>query len=120
MVVRDLGGDPDRGSDRLAVNGLNQGIDFTGGSQFDFPTTKPLSTGQMNSIVSPITGPDAVIRGVVGTRQAQGNAYTHFQIQSHYLTQAEQTPIYLRSRSGPCRLFHPKAYTHSRCWSCWL
>jgi SecD/SecF fusion protein len=77
----------------LGVNGLNKGIDFTGGSQFDFKTKQALSTGQMSHLVSPITGPDTVVRGVVGAHDTQSNKYTHFQVQSHFLKAAEQSQL---------------------------
>ena len=39
------------GAISLGVKGLNEGIDFTGGSQFDFTTKTALSTGQMTNLV---------------------------------------------------------------------
>ncbi len=77
----------------LGVNGLNKGIDFTGGSQLDFKTKTALSTGDMQQLVNPITGSDTVVRGVVGTNQSQSNKYNHFQVQSHFLTQPEQKKL---------------------------
>src|SRR6476661_7040768 len=50
------------GAISLGTRGLNQGIDFTGGSQLDFPTTKALTTAQMTNIVSPFTGSGTVVR----------------------------------------------------------
>ncbi|MGN6378848.1 MAG: protein translocase subunit SecD [Gaiellales bacterium] len=69
----------------LGVKGLNQGIDFTGGTQLDFKTKQALSTGQMQSLVQNYTGSGAVIRGVTGAHQSQGSTFNHFQVQSHFL-----------------------------------
>jgi len=75
------------GAISLGTKGLNQGIDFTGGSQLDFPTAKALSTQQMTNIVQPFTGSGTVVRGVVSTHATSGNTFTHFQVQSHFLDQ---------------------------------
>ena len=77
----------------LGVNGLNKGIDFTGGSQFDFRTKVALSQGSMEDLVTPITGSDTVVRGVVGTNQKDPSKYTHFQVQSHFLNASEQSRL---------------------------
>ncbi len=47
----------------------------------------------MGNIVNPITGSDTVIRGVTSTKQAQGNTFNEFQVQSHHLTSAEQQQV---------------------------
>ncbi|MGZ4480661.1 MAG: protein translocase subunit SecD, partial [Gaiellales bacterium] len=88
------------GAISLGMNGLNQGIDFTGGSQLDFRTTKALSTGAMTDLVTPITGSGTVVRGLVGTHQTQGDTFTHFQIQSHFLSQKAQSRL-LTTLEGP-------------------
>ncbi len=77
----------------LGVNGLNKGIDFTGGSQFDFRTKVALSQGSMENLVTPITGSDTVVRGVVGTNQKDPSKYNHFQVQSHFLNASEQSRL---------------------------
>ena len=87
------------GAISLGVNGLNKGIDFTGGSQFDFTTGKALSTGQMTNIVSPFTGSGAVIRGVTGTRQNQGSTFNHFQVQSHFIKDTRPIVNALRTQA---------------------
>jgi SecD/SecF fusion protein len=81
------------GAISMGARGLNEGIDFTGGSQFDFSTATPLSTGAMTQLVQPITGADAVVRGVVGTHQTEGNTFTHFQVQSHFLQAGPQKAL---------------------------
>jgi SecD/SecF fusion protein len=77
----------------LGVNGLNKGIDFTGGSQFDFKTKQALSTKQMTNLVTPITGSDTVVRGVVGANDTQTESFHHFQVQAHFLSAAEQQQL---------------------------
>jgi SecD/SecF fusion protein len=88
------------GAISLAVNGLNRGIDFTGGSQFDFTTSKTLSTGQMTNLVAPYTGSGAVIRGVTGTHQNQGSTFNHFQVQSHFIKDTGPIVNTLRQQAG--------------------
>ncbi|HEX3454666.1 MAG TPA: protein translocase subunit SecD [Gaiellaceae bacterium] len=75
----------------LAVQGLNLGIDFTGGTQISFVTPKPVSTGQVSQIANQIGRPDAVV-------QARGNAlpkgsstYAAFQVRMKTITQAQHT-----------------------------
>jgi SecD/SecF fusion protein len=70
----------------LATKGLNQGIDFTGGSQMDFKTRAPLSTGALTDLVTPFTGTGTVVRGIVGAHQQESNRFTHFEVQSHFLS----------------------------------
>ena len=77
----------------LGVNGLNKGIDFTGGSQINYKTKVALTQGDMQSKVSGITGPDTVVRGVVGTDQHQGNTYNQFQVQAHFLNTGQQKQL---------------------------
>ena len=88
------------GAISLGIRGLNEGIDFTGGSQFDFTTQKALSTGDMTHLVEPITGSGTVVRGVVGTHQSQSNTFTHFQVQSHFLSSTKPLVQKLQQQAG--------------------
>jgi SecD/SecF fusion protein len=88
------------GAISLGARGLNEGIDFTGGSQFDFTTQKALSTGDMTHLVEPITGSGTVVRGVVGTHQTEGNTFTHFQVQSHFLANTKPLVQTLQAQAG--------------------
>jgi SecD/SecF fusion protein len=81
------------GAISLGTSGLNRGIDFTGGSQLDFHTSKALSQKQMSSLVDPFMGSDVVVRGVVGAHQTQSNTFTHFQVQSHFLSSDVQKKL---------------------------
>jgi SecD/SecF fusion protein len=56
------------GAISLATQGLNRGIDFTGGSQFNFKTPTAVSTGNVASTFSKAGVGDAVVQGV-GTAQ---------------------------------------------------
>ncbi len=81
------------GAISLGTSGLNRGIDFTGGSQLDFHTTKALTQTQMSTLVDPFTGSETVVRGVVGAHQTQSNTFTHFQVQSHFLSSDVQKKL---------------------------
>jgi SecD/SecF fusion protein len=78
------------GAISLATQGLNRGIDFTGGSQFNFKTPTAVSTGNVASTFSKAGVGDAVVQGV-GT--AQGGNYTQFQVKSHALPGDEQNKL---------------------------
>jgi SecD/SecF fusion protein len=78
------------GAISLATQGLNRGIDFTGGSQFNFKTPTAVSTGNVASTFSAAGVGDAVVQGV-GT--AQGSNYTQFQVKSHALPGDEQNKL---------------------------
>ncbi len=81
------------GAISLGVQGLNQGIDFTGGSQISYQTAKAASQGQMQSTVQAILGGTPLVQGQVKAGQAQGSTYTRWQIQAHYLTGKSQTRL---------------------------
>ncbi len=55
----------------LAVQGLNLGIDFKGGTQFTFKTHKPYSTGAVQSFMASQGQPDAVVQGTGQTTHGE-------------------------------------------------
>ncbi len=78
------------GAVSLATQGLNRGIDFTGGSQFSFKTPTAVSTGNVSSAFASAGINDAVVQGV-GT--SSGGNYTQFQVKSHALPGTEQNTL---------------------------
>ena len=74
----------------IAVNGLNLGIDFRGGTQLTFRTPEPTSLEQVRKQAAAIGQAGAVIQGRGGS--ADGN-YSSFQIRTESLTTAEQNEL---------------------------
>ena len=74
----------------IAVNGLNLGIDFKGGTQLTFRTEQPTSLEQVRKEASTIGQAGAVIQG--RGRQTDGK-YSSFQIRTESLTTAEQNEL---------------------------
>jgi SecD/SecF fusion protein len=74
----------------LATQGLNQGIDFTGGSQFEFKTPTAHSTGDVSSAFASAGIGDAVVQGVGAS---SGGGYSEFQVKSHALPGDEQNTL---------------------------
>jgi SecD/SecF fusion protein len=70
----------------LAINGLNLGIDFKGGTQVDFKTSAPVALEDVRSQAEEIGQEGAVIQG---RGPATGDSYTSFQIRTSALTTAE-------------------------------
>jgi SecD/SecF fusion protein len=81
------------GAGSLLAQGLNRGIDFTGGSQFSFKTATAVSTGSVTSTFSKAGIGDAVVQGVGSS--TNGN-YTQFQVKSHALPGKEQNALITR------------------------
>ena len=74
----------------LVTQGLNQGIDFTGGSQFSFTTQAATSTSSVTNTFTSAGVADPVVQGV-GT-PVNGN-YTQFQVKSKALEGAQQNAL---------------------------
>ena len=81
------------GAIALATTGLNEGIDFTGGSKLDFNTGKPATVAQVSSAASSAGVSDPVVKGLTATGSSQGNTYTRFEIESHFLTTAQSNKL---------------------------
>jgi len=71
----------------LVNNGLNEGIDFTGGSRVEFTSPQPHSTADIQKIMDEAGVADPQ---VVGTGSQTAGGYTGFRIQSKQLTQKVQ------------------------------
>jgi SecD/SecF fusion protein len=79
------------GAVSLGVRGLNLGIDFKGGTQVTFKTTKPVSLTDVRNQAKDIGQNDAVIQGrgkTFGT-----DRYENFQMRMKSLSQAEQNKL---------------------------
>ena len=74
----------------LVTQGLNEGIDFTGGSQFNFTVPAATSTSSVSSTFTEAGVSDPVVQGV-GTQTDGG--YTQFQVKSHALEGAQQNAV---------------------------
>src|SRR4249919_1026650 len=81
------------GAIALATTGLNEGIDFTGGTKMDFDTGKPATVAQVSSAASAAGVSDPVVKGLTATGSSQGNTYTRFEIESHFLTTAQSNKL---------------------------
>src|SRR4249920_924220 len=81
------------GAIALATTGLNKGIDFTGGSKLDFNTGKPATVAQVSSAATSAGVSDPVVKGLTATGSSQGNTYTRFEIESHFLTTAQSNKL---------------------------
>ena len=91
------------GAIALATTGLNEGIDFTGGSKLDFNTAKPATVAQVSSAASAAGVSDPVVKGLTATGTSQGNTFNRFEIESHFLTspQSDKLQTELGSQFGP-------------------
>ena len=76
----------------IAINGLNLGIDFRGGTQLTFRTAAPTSLEQVRSEAAGIGQAGAVIQGRGSSTDGK---YTSFQIRTEALTTAEQNELQL-------------------------
>ncbi len=74
----------------IAINGLNLGIDFRGGTQITFTTPQPTALEDVRSRAADIGQQSAVIQG---RGQSDGTKYRDFQIRTDSLTQAEQSQL---------------------------
>jgi SecD/SecF fusion protein len=74
----------------IAVNGLNLGIDFKGGTQLTFRTAEPTSLEQVRKEAAAIGQAGAVIQGRGGSADGK---YSSFQIRTESLTTAEQNEL---------------------------
>jgi SecD/SecF fusion protein len=90
------------GAISLGTTGLNEGIDFTGGSKLDFSTSRPATVTQVTSAATSAGVSDPVVKGLTATGNAQGNTYTRFEVESHFLTSSESNRLQteLTSRFG--------------------
>jgi SecD/SecF fusion protein len=74
----------------LAVQGLNLGIDFKGGTSITFKTHQPYSTGAVQSVFLHQGEPDAVVQGQ--GRSVDGK-FTQWQVRTESLKLHEQTTL---------------------------
>jgi SecD/SecF fusion protein len=74
----------------LAVQGLNLGIDFKGGSQIAFNTPKPVSTSQVANVAGLIGRPDAEVQGRGNTIPKGSNTFESFQVRMKTISLAQQ------------------------------
>jgi SecD/SecF fusion protein len=74
----------------LGAQGLNLGIDFTGGVNFQFQTNKPYSQAHVQSFMASQGQPDAVVQA---TGHAGSNGSKNWQVRTKPLTRAEQTKL---------------------------
>ncbi|MDQ3669141.1 MAG: protein translocase subunit SecD [Actinomycetota bacterium] len=74
----------------LALQGLNLGIDFRGGSQASFDTPKPLPVEQVREKVAGLDQADAVIQG---RGDAVAGGYTSFSLKTESLGREEQNAV---------------------------
>ena len=70
----------------IAIQGLNLGIDFEGGTQIRFRTPEPTSLEQIRAQAGELDLADAVIQG---RGEAQDGEYSRFQIRTESLTVAQ-------------------------------
>ena len=82
------------GAIAIATTGLNEGIDFTGGSKLDFSTGKPATVAAGRERRASTAGvSDPVVKGLTATGASQGNTFTRFEIESHFLTTAQSNRL---------------------------
>jgi SecD/SecF fusion protein len=74
----------------IAIQGLNLGIDFRGGTQITFRTPEPTSLEDVRSEAAKIGQAGAVIQG---RGESTDGRYTNFQIRTESLTIAEQNRL---------------------------
>jgi SecD/SecF fusion protein len=89
----------------IAIQGLNLGIDFKGGSQIAFVTPKPVSTSQVSTIASAIGRPDAVVQGTGRAIPKGSNTFEGFQVRMKTITPEQQSKFtdLLQSKLGVTR-----------------
>ncbi len=89
----------------IAIQGLNFGIDFKGGSQISFVTPKPKSTSQVAAIASAIGRPGAEVQGRGSTIPKGSNTFKSFQVRMKTITPEEQSKFtdLLQSKLGVTR-----------------
>ncbi len=75
----------------IAVQGLNLGIDFKGGTQISFVTPKPESTGTIANVAGQIGRPDAEVQGQGNPVPKGSSTYEKFQVRMKTTTLAENT-----------------------------
>jgi SecD/SecF fusion protein len=90
------------GAASLGWQGLNLGIDFTGGTQVAFVTPKPVSQAAVNSVAAQIGRPDCVCQGRGKAYPAGSTNYKAFQMRMKTITVAKQNQLFnlLKSRLG--------------------
>ncbi len=74
----------------LATSGLKQGIDFTGGSEFQFKTPQAQTVGDVTSVFARAGVPNPDVRGL---GKSEPGGFTQFQIFSHTLKPSVQDQI---------------------------
>jgi len=79
------------GAASLGVKGLNLGIDFKGGTQVTFKTTKPVSLTDVRAQAKDIGQADAVIQG--RGKAFGSDQYENFQMRMKSLTEANQNKL---------------------------
>jgi SecD/SecF fusion protein len=75
----------------LAINGLNLGIDFRGGTQIAFATKNAVPLSQVRDHARTIGQGDAVIQG--RGKSSGGDRYKQFQIRTKHLAPADQDKL---------------------------
>ena len=73
------------GAISIVTTGLNEGIDFTGGSKIDFSTGRPATVAEVASAATAAGVSDPVVKGLTATGASQGNTFNRFEIESHFL-----------------------------------
>jgi len=107
-VVCDLGRRDRAERRRARLQGLNLGIDFTGGAQITFSTPKPVAQSTVSRIAASVA-PDAVVQG---RGSSSGDDYRSFQIRTKPLKSADQSE--LTATSPPTCTPRSSASTTSR------
>jgi SecD/SecF fusion protein len=79
------------GAVALGARGLNLGIDFKGGTQLEFKTPAPHTTGDVREVMSAEGYGDAVIQG--RGNAAGGDRYTSFQVRTKALSDQKRDTI---------------------------
>ena len=74
----------------LATQQLNEGIDFTGGSEFSFKLTTPKSTSSVTDTFTSAGISNPVVQGV---GKSQSGGFTEFQVKSHALPGDQQNTL---------------------------
>ncbi|HEX3807141.1 MAG TPA: protein translocase subunit SecD [Gaiellaceae bacterium] len=80
------------GAGSLATRGLNLGIDFKGGVQISFATTKPTNISSVRDAAKSVGHADAVVQGR-GKSSNNGNDYNSFQVDLKKLNPNAQTNL---------------------------
>jgi SecD/SecF fusion protein len=75
----------------LAINGLNLGIDFKGGSAIDFTTRQPVALETVRTEMEQIGRGDDILQG--RGERSSGDRYREFQIKTESLDDAEQRQL---------------------------